>query len=57
LHPAGKTAEKDKALEKVRKLIERNKAEQPEEPEPQPEPEEPATNSSVMDLSAPEQTF
>lgn len=44
--------EQKRATEKVLKLIERNKAEQPEEPEP--EPEEEAANPSLLDTQIPE---
>jgi len=45
--------EQKKAEEKVLKLIEQNKAEQPEE-EPEPEPEEEDTSTSLLDTHIPE---
>lgn len=46
--------EQQKAEEKVRKLIEQNKADQPEEPEPQPEPETTPATPSLLDTEIPE---
>ena len=45
--------EQKKAEEKVLKLIEQQKAEQPEE-DPEPEPEEEATSTSLLDTQIPE---
>ncbi len=51
---AGNTSEKDKALEKAKRLAEQNRSNTPEKPEALPEPEAESTTTSLEDITVPE---